>query len=132
MKHKAVKFLIATVLLGSLTIQADPFRSWAWTNPTQYENGANIPGGDITNVTLHCSNSSGPPYEASQVFDMQVPPSLEDMVFIVAGLPGTYYCVATVASAQYSSTSGFSNEVNFTVLPGDLGFVPNPPVLTIQ
>lgn len=129
---KKLRMITVIFLLGVLTVQADPFKSWSWTEPTTYENGNPIPGGDLTAFTLHCSNNSGPPYEASQVFDMQIPPSLEDMAFIVGGLPGTYHCVATVSSVAYLSTSGFSNELLFTVAPGVLGYVPNPPVLTLQ
>jgi len=129
---KKLKFLTVFLLLGSLTIQADPLKVWQWTEPTQYENGNNIPGGDLTNYTLYCGMQQGGPYPAEKVFVMQTPPSEEDMAFVVAGLPGTYYCVSTVSSVAYSTTSGFSNEVNFTVLPGTLGFVPNPPVLSLQ
>lgn len=124
--------VVASVLLGSLTIQADPIKSWFWDAPTQYENGQNIPGGDLTGYTLHCGMQAGGPYPASKVFEMQSPPSEEDMAFVVAGLPGTYYCVSTVSSINHLTESGFSNEVNFTVLPGDLGFVPRPPVLSLQ
>lgn len=129
---KIFQFVIAAILLGSLTIQADPVKTWNWTPPTQYENGSAIPGGDLENYTLHCSNTAGPPYEASRIFGMQVSPSIEDMDFIVGGVPGTYFCVSTVASVAHGSTSGYSNEVNFTVVPGDLGLVPNPPVLSLQ
>ncbi len=129
---KVIQVLMATLLLGSLTIQADPFKSWSWTDPVQYENATNIPGGDLFNRNLMCGMELGGPYPAEKVFDMQAPPSLEDMAFVVAGLPGNYYCVSTVTSAQYGTTSGFSNEVNFTVLPGSLGFVPNPPILSLQ
>ena len=126
------RWTIALVLLGSLTLEADPFKTWSWTDPTQYENGINIPGGDLTSKMLLCGMEAGGPYPATQLFDMQVAPSLEDMAFVVAGVPGNYYCVSTVASVTYMTTSGFSNEVNFTVLPGTLGFVPNPPVLSLQ
>jgi hypothetical protein len=129
---KTAKILVAMLLLGSLTIQADPLKNWFWDDPTQYENGANIPGGDLTQRKLYCGMQQGGPYPAEQVFDMQAPPSLEDMAFVVAGLPGTYYCVSTVASIAYGTESGFSNEVNFTVAPGTLGFVPRPPILSLQ
>ena len=131
MKHW-IRAVVAIVLLGSLTIQADPFKTWSWVAPVEYENGLPIPGGDLNAFTLHCGMQTAGPYPASQIFDMQVPPSLEDMAFVVAGLPGTYYCVSTVSSLAYLTTSGFSNEVNFTVPPGTLGFVPKPPVLSLQ
>ena len=127
-----IQLFIAAILLGSLTIQADPIKTWNWGAPTEYENGDLIPAGDLYNYTLHCSNNAGAPYEASKVFEMQVSPSIEDMAFIVAGLPGEYYCVSSVSSLLHLTTSGFSNEVNFTVLPAALGFVPNPPILSLQ
>lgn len=129
---KLMKILAATLLLGSLTIQADPFKTWTWTDPVRYENGQNIPGGDLKSKRLLCGMEEGGPYPATQLFEMQVSPSLEDMAFVVAGLPGTYYCVSTVESVQYGTTSGVSNEINFTVLPGSLGYVPNAPVLALQ
>jgi hypothetical protein len=129
---KRLRFALVLILLGSLTIQADPLKVWQWTAPTQYDNDSNIPGGDLTDYTLHCGMQAGGPYPATQVFAMQTPPSEEDMAFVVAGLPGTYYCVSTVSSITHMTTSGFSNEINFTVLPGTLGFVPRPPVLSLQ
>ena len=129
---KNFRFALVILLLASLTIQADPLKVWQWTEPTQYENGQNIPGGDLTNYTLHCGMQSGGPYPATQTFAMQTPPSEEDMAFVVAGVPGTYYCVSTVDSIAHLTTSGFSDEVNFTVLPGTLGFVPRPPILSLQ
>ena len=139
MNKRPLKLLIAAVLLGSLTIQADPIRTWSWDGPFEYENAAPIPGGDLTDYTLHCSNNLGDPnvpwpnrYEAQKRFEMQTPPSIEDMDFIVGGLPGTYYCAATVASLQYGTTSGYSNEVPFVVPAGVLGFVPKPPILSLK
>jgi len=126
------RLLIATILLGSLTIQAAPFKTWNWIDPVQYENGQNIPGGDLTNTTLRCGMQPDGPYPATQVFAMQVAPSIEDMAFVVAGMPGTYYCVATVESIAHGTTSGYSNELPFVVAPGSSGFVPNPPVLSLQ
>jgi hypothetical protein len=131
--RKFIRVVIASILLGSITIDAEPLKTWSWTEPGNYENGSAIPGGDLTGYTLHCGTQSGGPYNASQVFSSQTPPSIDDMGFIVSGTPGTYYCVSTVTSLQHSTTSGFSNEVNFSVLPADLGFVPMPPVnLTLQ
>ncbi len=150
------KALITCVLLGSLTLQVDlaalaePFKNWFWTDPVQYENMQNIPGGDLELRTLYCGNnpadtsipdgsapfggtgSCADRYDTGVVFAMQAPPSNEDMAFIVGGIPGTYYCASTVSSITYGSESGCSNEANFTVLPGALGFVPLPPTLTLQ
>jgi hypothetical protein len=50
----------------------------------------------------------------------------------VANSPGTYYCVATAASTLHGTESRYSNEVNFTVLPTDLGLTPKPPVLSLE
>jgi hypothetical protein len=129
---RLLQWTAALVLLGSLTIQADPLEVWQWTAPTQYENGDIIPGGDLTNYTIHCGMQQGGPYPATQVFAMQTSPSEEDMDFVVAGIPGVYYCVSTVSSINHLTTSGFSNEVNFIVLPGTLGFAPRPPILSLQ
>ena len=130
--NKTLKILIACILLGSLTLQADPIKTWSWGEPTQYENGSTIPLGDLTDYRLHCGMVAGGPYPANKLFSMQTPPSDDDMAFVVAGLPGEYYCVATVSSLAHLTTSGFSGEVNFTVLPAQLGFVPNPPILSLQ
>ena len=132
MNKRPLKLLIAAVLLGSLTIQADPIKTWNWEGPYEYEDNQPIPQGDLTDFELHCGMQTGGPYPASQIFARQTPPSIEDMAFVVAGLPGTYYCVATVSSLAHRTTSGVSNEVNFTVLPVVLGFVPKPPILSLQ
>ena len=129
---KFFQLCVAGILLGSLTISADPLLTWTWNDPTEFENGVSIPGGDLTSRTLKCGVNPGGPYPAEKVFDMQAPPSEEDMAFVVGGIPGEYYCISTVSSLTYLSESGPSNEVNFTVLPGDLGFTPKPPVLSLQ
>ncbi len=127
------QLLIAVFLLGTLTIQAAPEKTWSWAEPALYENGEAIPAGDLANYELHCGTAVGGPYPEAKAFSAQSPPSIDDMDFVVQGTPGTYYCVSTVDSLQYISTSGFSNEVNFSVLPVDLGFVPRPPTgLTLQ
>lgn len=133
---KYVKMLVAIVLLGSLTVQADPFKTWNWTPPTNYENGQIIPTTDGLSYTLYCNDVSGdigPPYEVLiPLDDPGAPPSYEDMGLVVAGQAGTYYCVATATSSN-GSESGYSNETNFTVTVADLGFVPRPPTnLTFQ
>ena len=129
---KILKIVIALTLLGSLTISADPLKTWSWTDPVRYENGQNIPTGDLITRTLKCGNTSGGPYSSQTIFVSQSSPSVEDMVFVVGGVPGTYYCVSTVWSLEFLSESGPSNEANFIVVPGALGFVPNPPVLTLE
>ena len=147
---RSSQLLVAVVLLGSLTIQAEPFVDWFFVDPTEYENNQPIPGGDLTARTLHCGNnpaditipdgskafgnvgSCANRYETSTVFIMQASPSREDMAFIVGGLPGTYYCATSVGSIAYLSRSGCSEELNFIVLPGALGFVPKPMTLSLQ
>ena len=147
---RSSQLLVAAVLLGSLTIQAEPFKDWTWMDPTEYENNTPIPAGDLVARTLHCSNSPADTtipdgskafgnigscadrYETSTIFISQTPPSREDMAFIVGGLPGTYYCAATVGSIRYQSRAGCSEELNFIVLPGALGFVPKPMTLSLQ
>ncbi len=126
------QILVVAILLGSLTIQADPFETWNWTHDNLYENKLPIPSGDLVNYTMHCGMEAGGPYPAMQVFEMQTPPSIEDVAFVVAGVPGDYYCVATVASKAYGTTSGYSNESPFVVLPEALGYVPEPPTLSLQ
>ena len=112
---RLLQITIATILLGSLTIQAAPLKTWSWIDPVAYENGQNIPGGDLTNRTILCGIQSGGPYFASKTFEMQAPPSIEDMAFVVFGVSGTYYCVTTVDSILYQTTSKYSNEVSFVV-----------------
>lgn len=128
---KFAKLLIAVILLGSLTIQADPFLTWDWDVPTNYANGSPIPASDILMYTLHCNETpgeQGAPYEIQIALDDPgAPPSIEDLAPVVQGRAGTYYCVSTALSSVHSTESGFSNEANFTVTSGDLGFVPTPP-----
>ena len=122
---------VAAVLFGSITIHAEPFKTWSWTGPDTYENGNPIIGDQLT-FRLHCGTDLGGPYPETILLDLQTPPALQDMVSLVMGTPGTYYCVETASSFLYSSTSGFSNEVDFIVAPSSLGFVPLPPILSVQ
>lgn len=130
---KLVQILVASILLGFLTIQmslpawAEPFLSWFWDDPVMYENQQPIPGGDLTARTLKCGTDAGGPYPMERIFVMQAPPSREDMAFVVNGVPGDYYCVSTVWSIAHLSESGPSNEHPFTVAPGVPGYVPMPP-----
>jgi len=131
------RLLAVILLLASLTIQADPFHEWNWTNATNYENGQIIGADDTLTTTLYCDdtpNASGGPYNiAIALDDPGAPPSIEDMGPVVQGRPGTYECIARHTSSMYGTESGDSNPANFTVTVGDLGFVPRPPTnLTIQ
>lgn len=129
MKHKLVKLTIAIILLGSLVVQGAPFKTWSWKDPTTYTNSLPIPAGDLITRTLKCGTTQGGPYPNVAIFVSQISPSVEDMVFVVNGVPGEYFCVSTVWSLGHMTQSGFSNERPFTVTPTGLGFVPNPPVL---
>lgn len=131
MKIKIARWMIAILLFGSLTIQADPFKEWNWTGPTQYENNTAIPPEDSITITLKCGVSAGGPYDRFETSLPQPPPSNQDMGLLVQNQPGTYYCIATARSALWQTESAPSNEVNFTVLPSDLGLRPKPPVLSI-
>lgn len=127
-----IKWTIAGVLVGSLTIQADPFKTWDWDAPLEYENGNPIPVTDRLTYTLHCNTTpyqQGPPYDIEIALDQpESPPSVQDMDAVVKGRVGTYYCASTATSTAFNTTSGFSNEVGFTVAALDLGFVPVPPL----
>ena len=124
---RTFQLLVAVLLLGSLTIQADPIKEWNWSAPTEYENNTAITSADILTYTLYCGTVSGGPYDVF-ITNMDTPPPQDiDMAPLVGNVPGTYYCVATARSTLYASESGYSNEANFTVTSGDLGYVPKPP-----
>lgn len=130
---RSVQLFVAAILLGSITIQAEPNKLWDWTPSTTYVNGNVISASDVQTFTLHCNTTpdeQGEPYEiAIALDDPGAPPSVEDMAPVVQGRFGTFYCAATQKSTAFQTESGFSNEVAFTVAPKDLGFVPLPPVL---
>lgn len=129
---KWVRFAVVVLLLGSLTLQADPFKTWNWTGPTEYENNFPIPPADALSYNLLCGITQGGPYDLYEALLQSSPPSIEDMGSLVMNTPGTYYCVATATSSLHNSTSVHSNEVNFTVLPTDLGLIPKAPVLYLE
>lgn len=130
---RMVQLFIATVLLGSITIQADPFELWDWVPAALYENGNPIPTSDVQTYTLYCNTTpgeQGPPYDVGIALDDPgAPPSIEDMAPVVQGRVGTYECVATQRSTAYNTESGYSNVENFIATSADLGFVPQPPTL---
>ena len=132
-----VRAIVTLLLLGSLTLQADPWKTWNWDNPTSYTNGNPIPGSDVLETLLYCNDipgEQGAPYEVMiQLDDPGAPPSVEDMDIVVQGRPGTFYCAATSYSPAFSTESEYSNEGSFTVTADSLGFVPLPPTnLTLQ
>ena len=129
---KTTKLLITFVLLGSLTIQADPFKTWNWTGPTEYENNTQIPPEDALSYSLFCGVIEGGPYELYTTLLNNSPPSIQDMGPLVQNSPGNYYCVATATSLLHNTESAPSNEVLFTVLPTDLGLRPKAPVLFLD
>ena len=134
---RLLQIVVAVLLFGSLTIQADPWKLWNWTEPVSYTNGNPIPASDMLHYELLCNDipgEQGPPYEVLiQLDDPGAPPSNEDMDIVVQGRPGAYYCVSTATSSAFGTTSEYSNEANFTVTADSLGFVPNPPLnLTLQ
>ncbi len=130
---KCARFLIAAVLLGSLTIGADPIITWDWTPASTYENGLPIGADDPQTWTLHCNTTpdeQGQPYEIQIALDdANAPPSSEDMAPVHGGTMGNYWCAATQFSSKYLAESRFSNEKVFIVTAQTTGFVPNPPVL---
>jgi hypothetical protein len=127
---RSLQWTVAIILLGSLTIQADPFKTFDWTAPTEYENDALIPASDELTYRLKCGVLGGGPYDLFETTLIEKP-SVQDMGPLVANTPGTYYCIATATSLLHSTESAPSNEVNFTVLPSDLGLRPKPPVLSL-
>jgi hypothetical protein len=127
---RMLQWTVAIILLGSLTIQADPFKTFDWISPTEYENNTPIPTTDELSYRLKCGGLEGGPYDLFET-TMIEKPSLQDLGPLVMNTPGTYYCVATATSSLHNLESGPSNEVNFTVLPSDLGLRPKPPVLSL-
>ena len=125
---KTFQLIVAIVLLGSLTIQADPFKTFDWVGPTEYENDMPIPEADVLSYNLLCGASASGPYDIEfGIVDPAAPPTVLDIGPLVMNTPGTYYCVMTATSLLHGTTSGYSNEVNFTVLPTDLGVIPKAP-----
>jgi len=119
------QIFIASILLGSLTIQAEPFITWNWTPPTTYNNGQPIPASETLIYTLHCGLDQQPRNIDIAITDPNAPPSNEDMVGIVQGVPGSYSCDISAFSTLQQSESTSSNVVNFTVTPTMLGLVPS-------
>ena len=129
--RRVTKGAIALVLVGSITIQAYPFKDWSWIGPTQYENDFPIPAEDDLSYTLYCGITPGGPYDVFSTLLEEPSPINIDMGPLVMNAPGTYFCVSTATSSLHNTESVYSNEVNFTVLPADLGLRPKPPVLSV-
>lgn len=129
---RSIKIVVAAILLGSLTVQADPILTWNWDPATTYENGLPREADDVWQTTLHCNTTpgeTGEPYEIQFSLDTPgSPPSQQDMAALVqVGGLGTYYCAATHYSQKYAAESEFSAEANFTVTAQSTGYVPTPP-----
>ncbi len=129
--HRYPRLVAFICLLFVGTAIAAPDLLFDWDVSPTYENGEAIDPLDTLTHTLHCNTTPGefgPPYEVQIALDDPgAPPSREDMAPVHNGVIGTYSCASTATSSLYGSTSGFSNEVNFTVTAGDLGFVPVAP-----
>lgn len=128
---KLLQGIVALALIAGIVI-ADPFKTWSWTEVDTYENGTPIPSADVLSYDLMCGTTQGGPYDQYSALLGDAPPSLQDMGPLVQNTPGDYYCVATVTSLIHGTTSEASNEVNFTVLPSELGLRPNPTVLSLE
>ena len=124
---RTLQLLVAFVLLGSLTIQAE---LGGWRASTTYTNGTTIPASDVQTFELHCNTTPeefGPPYEITfPDYDLaDLTPAQK--VIVSNNVAGTYWCAPTQLSTQHSSMSGFGPEQNFTVAPQPVVLVPNPP-----
>lgn len=127
---RAVQTLVALVLLGSLTIQADPMITDTYQKATTYENGFPRESDDVFTEGWMCGPTSGGPYTVEiGVTDPNAPPSFEDFGPCVTEGAGTYYRRGFTDSSKYGRSRLSDGERSFIVTEQDLGFVPNPPVL---
>lgn len=129
---KILQGLVALTLVAGVTLMAEPFKTWFYEESTEYDNDMPIPAADAISYNLYCGTTQGGPYDLFGSA-LDEPPHVDmDMGPLVQNNPGDYYCVATATSSLYLTESRLSNEVNFTVLPTDLGLRPKPPVLSLQ
>ena len=112
---KTIQVLIAALLLGSLTIQADVF-TVSWLPPTQYTDNSPLLEQDLDYYTLYVDG-------VSTIFYDSVPGSYSQLHTIVPA--GTYDLTLTVTTLE-GVESGPSNVKVFTVGPR----TPKPPTLT--
>jgi len=125
---RLLQVFVGAFLVGSLTVWAEPYRTWDWNEPKFYENNQPIPNTDLLVYTLRCSRFPLAPILTDQpITNPNGPPSTEDMEPTVQGVAGDYVCVMDARSTEKGTTSGYSNESPFTVTSGQLGFVPSPP-----
>lgn len=126
---RTFQLLVAFVLLGSLTIQAD---LGGWRPSTTYVNGQNIGLNDVQTFALYCNTTPeefGPPYEVvfpNYNLTSDLTPSQKTLVHNFVA--GTYWCAPTQFSTLYGTESGYGPELDFTVTVQTIGFVPNPPL----
>ena len=119
---------LSAVLLFIGVTYAAPNSTYTWTAPTNYEDGSVIPGTDILSYTIYCGDTQGGPYPFN--FPAGTGTSIQvDVATCVQGTPGTYYYVATTTSPAFNTESVFSNEISRTYTAGELGKIPNAPVL---
>lgn len=111
---RALQIILACLLLGSLTIQADVF-TISWLPPTQYTDGSPLLEQDLDYYTLYVDGFSTIYYDS-------IPGTYSQLHEIVPA--GTYELTLTVTSLE-GVESGPSNMIVFTVGPR----TPKPPVL---
>jgi len=109
------KLLLTILILLPLTVTAlptQPKTMLVWTPPTLNTDGTALT--DLAGFIMYCGSSSG---SYTITYDMPVP-TQDSETFVNMGLPdGINYCTVT----SYDTTgneSGYSNEVNFTLLGG--------------
>lgn len=112
---RAMQIIVACVLLGSLTIQADTL-TITWLPPTQYTDNSTLLEQDLDHYTLYVDG-------VSTIFYDSVPGSYSQLHTIVPA--GTYELTLTVTTLE-GVESGPSNVKVFTV--GSR--TPKPPILT--
>jgi len=113
--RRFVKVCVAVVLLASLTLQADPFLTVAYTKATEYDDGTPIPTEETLTETMYCGTVSGGPYDV-EIAVTYGPPAYEDFAPCVKGMFGTFYLVMVHHSELTGLTSEYSNEVSFFII----------------
>lgn len=127
---RITQWFIAIILLGSITIQADPIITDTYVKATAYENGFPRESDDVFTEAFLCGPTSGGPYLVEiAVTDPNAPPSVEDFAPCVTEGAGTYYRRGVTYSSKYGRSRLSDGERSFTVTAQDLGFVPNPPII---
>lgn len=99
--------LIAGILGVTGVAHADQVKTFMWSPPTQYTDGAPLPGSAIAKYTITCTGGGG------VSFDAVASATLATRTFTA----GTYSCTiaAILTPAAGGASSGPSNAVGFTV-----------------